>query len=155
MEYLSQECYDKLVAELNEMVNVELPRIIDAISEAAAQGDRSENYEYHAAKRAQRQLLGRIRYKQRVLQFSRVLDSSNLDPNVVGLFRKVEITNMANNAKMSYTIVSPHEANLAEHKLSIQSPIAKALNGKKVGEIAEAQVPAGIVRLRIESITLE
>ncbi|MCQ2203323.1 MAG: transcription elongation factor GreA [Bacteroidales bacterium] len=154
MEYLSQECYDKLVAELNQMVNVELPRIIDAIAEAAAQGDRSENYEYHAAKRAQGKLLGQIRFKQNVLEHARVADMSNIDGSVVGLFRKVEITNLANNAKMTYTIVSPHEANLSEHKLSIQSPIAQALNGKKVGDIVEAQVPVGVVKLRIDSITV-
>lgn len=154
MEYLSQECYDKLVAELNQMVNVELPRIIDAIAEAAAQGDRSENYEYHAAKRAQGKLLSQIRFKQKVLQFARVMDTSHLDPTIVGLFRKVQITNLANNAKMTYTIVNPHEANLSQGKLSIQSPIAKAINGKKVGDTAEAQVPAGIVRLRIDSITI-
>lgn len=154
MEYLSQECYDKLVAELNEMINVELPRIIDAIAEAAAQGDRSENYEYHAAKRAQGKLLGQIRYKQKVLQYARVMDTSNLDGNVVGLFRKVEITNMANNSKMTYTIVSPHEANLKEGKLSLKSPIAQSLVGKKVGDIVEAQVPVGTIKLRIDNITL-
>lgn len=154
MEYLSQECYDKLVAELNQMINVELPRIIDAIAEAAAQGDRSENYEYHAAKRAQGKLLGQIRFKQKVLQYARVMDMSNLDDSIVGLFRKVEITNLANNAKMKYTLVSRHEANLSEGKLSILSPIAQALNGKKVGDIVEAQVPAGTVKLRIDSISL-
>jgi len=152
MEYLSQECYDKLVAELNQMINVELPRIIDAIAEAAAQGDRSENYEYHAAKRAQGKLLGQIKFKQKVLQYARVMDMSNLDGNVVGLFRKVGITNMGNNAKMTYTIVSPHEANLKECKLSMKSPIAQALVGKRVGDIVEAQVPAGVVKLRIDSI---
>ncbi len=154
MEYLSKECYDNLVAELNQMANVELPRIIDAIAEAAAQGDRSENYEYHAAKRAQGKLLSQIRYKQRILENARVMDMSHLDSSVVGLFCKVEITNLANNTKMTYTIVSPHEANLKECKLSQKSPIAQALVGKKVGDIVEAQVPVGILKLRIDSITI-
>lgn len=154
MEYLSKECYDALVAELNDLINVELPRVKDAISEARDKGDLSENFEYHAAKREQAKLLGRIRYKQRVLQFARVMDTSNLTDDVAGLFRTVEMTNMANGARMKYTIVNPHEANLSEGKLSIKSPIAEALVGKGVGEIAEAHVPAGIVKLRIESISV-
>ncbi len=154
MEYLSQECYDALVAELDQMINVELPKIKDAIAEARAQGDLSENFEYHAAKREQGKLLGRIRFKQRVLQFARVMDTSHLNGDTVGLFRKVEMTNMANNMKMTYTIVNPHEANLKEGKISIKSPIAEGLLGKKVGDIADVQVPAGTVKLRIDSITV-
>ncbi|MDO4462220.1 MAG: transcription elongation factor GreA [Bacteroidia bacterium] len=154
MEYLSKECYDKLVAELNHMANVELPRIIDAIAEAAAQGDRSENYEYHAAKRAQGKLLSQIRYKQRILEHSRVMDMTHVDNETVGLFCKVSITNLSNNAKMVYTIVSPHEADLKEHKLSQKSPIGQALMGKKVGDIVEAKVPVGVLKLRIDEITI-
>ena len=101
MEYMSQECYDKLVAELNELINVELPKVKNEISEARDKGDLSENFEYHAAKRAQGKLLGRIRFKQRVLQFARVMDTSHLQSDVVGLFRKVELTNMATNAHMT------------------------------------------------------
>lgn len=151
---MSQEGYDKIVAELQQMINVELPRIKDAIAEARAMGDLSENFEYHAAKREQGKLLGRIRFKQRVLENARVLDSSILDENTVGLFRKVGLTNMANNAKMSFTIVNPHEANLKEGKISIKSPIAEAIKGRKVGEIAEAHVPTGVIKLRIDSIEL-
>ena len=154
MEYLSKECYDKLVAELNELINVELPRVKNEIAEAAAQGDRSENYEYRAAKRAQGKLLSRIKFKQKVLQYARVLDTSNLDSNVVGLFRRVELTNLGNNARMAYTIVNPHEANLQESKISIKSPIARELLGKKAGDVVEAHVPAGILRLRIDSISI-
>ena len=150
MEYMSQEGYDRIVAELNEMINVQLPRIKDAIAEARAQGDLSENFEYHAAKREQ----GRIRFRQRVLENARVLDASVLGSDTVGLLRTVEMTNLNNNASMTYTIVNPHEANLADHKISIKSPIAKALLGKKVGEVAEAHVPSGVLKLRIEKITL-
>ena len=155
MEYLSKERYDQLMAELEEMIKVELPAVKDEIAEARDKGDLSENFEYHAAKRKQGKLLGRIRFKQRVLQYARVMDTSNLDADVVGLFRKVEITNVANNARMAYTIVNPHEADLRERKISIKSPIAQALVGKKVGDVVEAQVPAGTMKFKIESISVE
>ena len=154
MEYMSQEGYDKLVAELNELVNVELPKVKEAISEARDKGDLSENFEYHAAKREQSRLLGRIRFKQRVLEFARVIDTKRLGADVVGLLTKVEMTNLGNNARMAYTVVSPHEANLREGKISIKSPIAQALLGKAVGDVVEVRVPAGVQRFRVESITL-
>lgn len=153
MEYMSQEGYDKLVAELQELES-ELPKVKEAIAEARDKGDLSENFEYHAAKREQSRLLGRIRFKQRVLEFARVIDTSRLGSDKVGLLSKVEITNMANNARMTYTLVSPHEANLKEGKISIKSPIGQALLGKKAGESVEVRVPAGTLTLRIESITL-
>ncbi len=154
MEYMSQEGYDKLVAELHHMETVELPQVRDAIAEARDKGDLSENFEYHAAKREQGRLLSRIRFKQRVLANARVIDMSRLKGDSVQLLSKVEMTNVNNNAKMTYTIASPHEANLREGKISIKSPIAQALLGKKVGDVVEAHVPAGVVKLRIESITL-
>ena len=124
MEYMSQEGYDKLVAELRQLESVELPQVRDAIAEARDKGDLSENFEYHAAKREQGRLLGRIRFMQRVLENARVLDTSHLSTDSVGLLSKVEITNEANGSRMTYTIVSPHEANLREGKISIKSPIA-------------------------------
>ncbi len=150
---MSQEGYNKLVAELHEL-EAEVPRVKDAIAEARAQGDLSENYEYRAAKREQARLLGRIRFKQRVLEFARVIDTKRLDADNVGLLTRVRITNIDNNSSMTYTIVSPHEANLRDKKLSINSPIAQALLGKKVGDTVEAHVPAGIMRLRIDDIQL-
>ena len=152
IEYMSQEGYDKLVAELQQMVNVELPQVKDAIAEARDKGDLSENFEYHAAKREQARLLGRIRFMQRVLENARVIDTSLLHSDSVGLLSKVEMTNLANNAKMTYTIASPNEANLREGKISIKSPIAQALLNKKVGDVVEVRVPAGLMKLRIESI---
>jgi transcription elongation factor GreA len=151
---MSQEGYDKLVAELQEMINVELPRVKDAIAEARDKGDLSENFEYHAAKREQGKLLSRISYKQKILENARVIDASVLGNDTVGLLRTVEMTNLGNNAKMTYTIVNPHEANLKEGKISIKSPIAEALLGKKIGETVEAKVPSGILKLRIDNITL-
>ena len=151
---MSQEGYDKLVAELRQLESVELPRVREAIAEARDKGDLSENFEYHAAKREQGRLLSRIRFKQRVLEHARVIDMSRLGSDVVGLLSRVAITNLANNATMSYTVVSPHEANLREGKISIKSPIAQALLGKKAGDTVEVRVPAGMLKLRIESIEL-
>ena len=152
VEYMSQEGYDKLVAELRQLESVELPQVRDAIAEARDKGDLSENFEYHAAKREQARLLSRIRFKQRVLANARVLDKSLLAGDGIQLLSRVEMTNLANNCRMTYTIASPHEANLREGKISIKSPIAQALLNKKVGDVVEVRVPAGLLKLRIESI---
>ena len=154
MEYLSQECYDELVAELKDLISVQLPKIKAELVEAREKGDLSENFEYHAAKRAHAKLLGQIRFKQRVLQFARVMDTSHLTNDTVGLFRRVEITNVVNNQRMTYTIVNPHEANLREGKLSVKSPVAEALLGKRQGDVVEVKVPSGTISLRIESISV-
>ena len=154
MEYMSQEGYDKLVAELHQLESIELPQVRDAISEARDKGDLSENFEYHAAKREQSRLLGRIRFMQRVLENARVIDMSRLGAETVGLLSKVEMTNLNSNARMSYTIASPHEANLREGKISIKSPIAQALLKKRAGDVVEVHVPAGTLKLRIDNITL-
>jgi transcription elongation factor GreA len=151
---MSQEGYDKLVAELRQLESVELPQVREAIAEARDKGDLSENFEYHAAKREQGRLLSRIRFKQRVLANARVIDMSRLGTDSVQLLCKVEMTNLTNNSKMTYTIASPHEANLREGKISVKSPIAQALLNKKVGDIVEVRVPAGQIKLRIESIQL-
>ena len=133
---------------------MELPKVRDAIAEARDKGDLSENFEYHAAKREQARLLGRIRFKQKVLEFARVIDTSRLQADSVGLLSRVGMTNLTTNGTMAYTIVSPHEANLREAKISVKSPIAQALLGKRVGDVVEARVPAGVVKLRIDSIEL-
>ncbi|MDD6541222.1 MAG: transcription elongation factor GreA [Prevotella sp.] len=154
MEFMSQEGYDKLVAELDELIKVELPKVIDAVSEARDKGDLSENFEYHAAKREQSRLLGKIRFKQNVLAHVRVLDTSKLNDSYVQLLSKVGLTNMTTQRQMTYTIVSPHEANIKECKISIKSPIAQALLNKKQGDVVEIKVPAGLLKLRIDSIEL-
>ena len=151
---MSQEGYDKLVAELQELENVELPKVRDAIAEARDKGDLSEKFEYHAAKREQGKLLSRIRFKQKVLENARVIDKSLLNNDCVGLLSQVEITNLANNAHMAYTIVNSHEANLREGKISIKSPIGQALLNKKAGDVVEVRVPAGLLKLRIEDVHL-
>ncbi len=151
---MSQEGYDNLVAELHELESVELPKVREAIAEARDKGDLSENFEYHAAKRAQARLLSQISYKQKVLANARVIDMSRLSANSVQLLCKVEMTNLASDKKMTYTIVSPHEADIHEGKISIKSPIAQALLNKEVGDVVEVKVPAGVMKLRVESISL-
>ncbi len=154
MEYMSQEGYDRLVAELKQLESVELPQVREAIAEARDKGDLSENFEYHAAKREQGRLLGRIRFKQRVLANARVIDMSRLGTDSVQLLSRVEMTNLTTSRSMTYTIVSPHEANLREGKISVKSPIAQALLNKKVGDVVDVSVPAGMVKLRIDNIQL-
>lgn len=154
MEYMSQECYDKLVAELRNLITVELPKAQDELSEARDKGDLSENFEYHAARRAHGRLLSKIRYKQRILANARVLDTAQRSGDTVQLLCKVEITNLKTNKTATYTIASPHEANIREGKVFMKSPIGQALMNHKIGDVVEVKVPAGVVKLRIESIGL-
>ena len=152
MEYLSKERYDEIVAEVDYLINEEYPRIKEALAEARAQGDLSENFEYRAARRAQGKAISRIRFLQRVLQFSRVIDTKALPKDQISLLSKVEFTNLSTNVKMTYTIVSPHEMNLQEGKISCKLPIGMALMGKKVGDVVDVNAPSGIFQLRIESV---
>lgn len=155
MEYLSKERYDEIVAEINFLINEEYPRIKDALAEARAQGDLSENFEYRAARRAQGKTVSRIRFLQRVLDYSRIIDTKALPKDQISLLSKVEFTNLATNVKMTYTIVSPHEMDLQNGKISCKSPIGMALMGKKVGDIVDVQAPSGVFQLRIESMSIE
>lgn len=153
MEYMSQEGFDKIAAELNELTRQRLPEAIKAISEARDKGDLSENFEYHAAKREQGHILSRIRFLQRVLSHARVLKTDTLDAGHVHLLSRVDLLNLDNAQHMTYTIVSPHEARTAEGKISIKSPIARALLNKQKGDTVEVAVPIGTLRLRIENIS--
>ena len=155
MEYLSKQRYDEIAAELNHLVNEVYPKIKDDLAEASAQGDRSDNAGYREARRNQAKTISRIRFLQKVLEHSRVIDTANLPKDRVCLLSRVEFTNLSTNARMRFEIVSPHEMDLEAGKISLKSPIGAALMGKRVGEIAEAQVPSGTLRLRIESITLD
>ena len=155
MEYLSKQRYDEIAAELNHLVSEVYPRIKDDLAEASAQGDRSDNAGYREARRMQARTISRIRFLQKVLEHSRVIDPDVLPKDRVSLLSRVEFTNLATDARMSFQIVSPHEMDLEAGKISLKSPIGAALMGKKIGEIAEAHVPSGTLCLRIESITLE
>jgi len=156
MEYLSQERYNEIAEELEHLIKVDFPRLTQELAEARAQGDLSENFEYHACKREQGKMMSRIRFLQHILEYAKVIDTTILSADTVGLFRKVTVTPVTCNLSpitcKTYTLVNPHEANLTEGKLSIQSPIGSALKDHKVGDIVSVTVPAGTLHLRIDKI---
>ena len=155
MEYLSKQRYDEIAAELKHLINEVYPKVTEDLAEMSAQGDRSDNAGYREARRIQGKTISRIRFLQRILEYSRVIDTDALPKDTVCLLSRVEFTNLATNTRMKFQIVSPHEMDLEAGKISLKSPIGAALMGRKVGEIAEARVPSGLLRLRIESITLD
>lgn len=155
MAYMSQDGYDKLVAELKQLETVERPKASAAIAEARDKGDLSENSEYDAAKEAQAHLEDKINKLKLTIAEAKIVDISRLSADVVQIMSKVEMTNLANNSKMVYTIVSENEADLKTGKLSIQTPIAQGLLNKKVGDEVEIKIPRGTIHLRIDNITLE
>ena len=154
MAYMSQEGYDNLVAELKRLESVERPKASAAIAEARDKGDLSENSEYDAAKEAQAHLEDKINKLKLAISEAKVIDTSRLSTDTVQILSKVEMTNLTTKAKMTYTIVSENEANLREGKISIMTPIAQGLLGKKVGDEVEIKIPRGTITLRIESITI-
>ena len=155
MEYLSKQRYDEIAAELNHLINVVYPVVREIVAATSAQGDRSGNAGYREARRRQAKTISRIRFLQKVLEHSRVIDPKALPKDRVCLLSKVEFTNLSTNVRMKFEIVSPHEMNLEAGKISLKSPIGAALMGKKVGETAQAHTPSGILHLRIESITFD
>ena len=154
MAYMSQEGYDNMVAELKRLEGIERPKASAAIAEPRDKGDLSENSEYDAAKEAQAHLEDKINKLKLAISEAKIIDVSRLSSDVVQILSKVEMTNLANKAKMSYTIVSENEANLREGKISIKTPIAQGLLGKKVGDEVEIKIPRGTIKLRIENITI-
>jgi transcription elongation factor GreA len=150
--YLSQEGYDNLKEELNTLKSVDRPRVINQIAEARDKGDLSENAEYDAAKEAQGLLEARIAKLENDVANSRVLDQSEMDTSSVHLLTKVTIKNTANAMEMTYAIVSESEADLAAKKISATSPIGKGLLGKAIGDIADIEVPNGIMHFEIIDI---
>lgn len=155
MEYLSKQKYDEIAAELKYLISEVYPKVTDEVAETGAQGDRSDNAGYREARRIQAKTISRIRFLQKIIENSRVIDPDVLPKDRVSLLSRVEFTNLTTNTRMTFEIVSPHEMDLEAGKISLKSPIGAALMGKKVGEIAEAQTPSGTLRLRIESITLD
>ena len=174
MAYMSQEGYDKLVAELQRLEGVERPKASAAIAEAREKGDLSENSEYDAAKEAQANEKGdlsenseydaakeaqanledKINRLKMTISEAKVVDTSRLSTDAVQILSKVEMTNLTNKAKMTYTIVSESEANLREGKISIKTPIAQGLLNHKVGDEVEVKIPRGSIKLRIDKITV-
>ena len=153
IKYFTKEGLQKLKSELNHLKNVERPNITKEIAEARDKGDLSENAEYDAAKEAQGMLEAKIAKLEEHLSHARVLDKSDLDTSSVHLLTTVIIKNTDNNMKLTYTIVPESEADLMEKKISVESPIAKGLLGKKVGETAKIEIPNGVVRFEIVAIT--
>lgn len=153
MAYMSEDGYNKLVAELRHMEAVERPKVIQAIAEARDKGDLSENAEYDAAKEAQSMLESKINKLKSVIADAKIIDESKLKTDSVQILNKVELKNMKNGAKMVYTIVSESEANLKEGKISVNTPIAQGLLGKKVGDVCEIKVPQGMINLEVMNIS--
>lgn len=151
--YYTEEGLQKLKADLDHLKSVERPNVARQIAEARDKGDLSENAEYDAAKEAQGLLEARIAKMEAELAKARILDESQIDTSKVLIMSKVTIKNSVNGAKMTYTIVPESEADLKAKKISISSPIAKGLLGKKVGDSAEIQVPNGLMKFEIVEIS--
>jgi transcription elongation factor GreA len=152
IQYFSAEGLEKLKAELLDLTTVQRPAISQAIGEARDKGDLSENAEYDAAKEAQGLLEMKISKLQEIVQNARLIDESKIDTSKALLLSKVTIRNMANGKEMLYTIVPEKEADLKQGKISVNSPIAKGLLGKSVGESVQITVPAGVVTFEITKI---
>lgn len=154
VSYYTPDGLKKLRAELDHMKSVERPHISNQIAEARDKGDLSENAEYDAAKEAQGLLEMKIAKLEDVLANARVLDSENIDLSKVGVLTKVRLKNVANGATMTYSLVAEKEADIKQSKISVSSPIGKGLLGKRVGEIAEIQVPRGTMSFEVLEITM-
>lgn len=153
VNYYTKEGLDKLNDELEQLKNVERPKISAQIAEARDKGDLSENAEYDAAKEAQGLLELKISKLETVIASARVIDESQLDTSKALILSKVKIKNLANGAIMEYTLVSEKEADLKQKKISVDSPIGEGLLGKSVGEIAQVKVPTGLIDFEIIEIT--
>ena len=154
VNYMTSEGYKKLVDELNELERVQRPAISKLIAEARDKGDLSENAEYDAAKEAQGMLEMKISLLKDMVSSARMIDESKINTNEVQILTRVKIKNTKTNQIMTYMIVSESEANFKEGKLSVTTPIAKGLLGKKVGEKATVSVPSGVMEFEVVEISL-
>ena len=154
VQYVTKETLEKLQAELQHMRGVERPAASRAIAEAREKGDLKENAEYDAAKEAQGLHEANNTQLEGVIASARIVDESTIDTSRVAILTRVTITNLATKKKITYLIVSEQEADLKAGKISVTSPIGKGLLGKVVGDVAEVQVPAGVVKFQIEEITV-
>lgn len=152
---MTQKGYDELVAKLQRMESVDRPAASAAIAEARDKGDLSENAEYDAAKEHQGKLETEIAMLKKTIIEAKIIDTTHLDTSTVQILSTVELRNVKNKMTMKYTIVSATEADLKSGKISVETPIAKGLLGKKVGDIAEIKVPQGTVQLEVVSINFD
>lgn len=154
ISYVTEEGLNKLKAELEHLTSKERPAISQQIADARDKGDLSENAEYDAAKEAQGMLEMKIQKLEEAIANSRIIDESKLDTSKVQILNRVKIKNKRNNSVMEYTIVSPSEADLKQGKISVDTPIAKGLLGKKIGDVVDVQVPSGVIPFEIINISL-
>ena len=152
--YMTEEGYKKLIDQIKQLESVERPRISAQIAEARVKGDLSENAEYDAAKEAQGLLEMKIAQLKDTLANARILDESMVSADSIQILSKVRVKDQKSGREMNYMLVSENEANIREGKLAVTTPIAKALMGKKVGDVAEAKVPAGTLMLEILEISI-
>lgn len=154
MAYMSQNGYDRLKAEIKHLEEQERPEVIRQIQEAREKGDLSENAEYDAAKEAQGKLEAKIAQLKEELFNAKIIDTSRVQTETVQIMSRVEMKNVATGKTMTYTLVSESEANLREGKISVQTPIAQGLLGKRVGDVASIKIPQGMIQLEIISISV-
>lgn len=153
VKYFTKEGLEKFRDELERLKSVERPAVSQMIAEAREKGDLSENAEYDAAKNEQGMLELRIARLEETLSNARVIDESQLDTSKVSILSKLKLKNLKNNAVMEYTLVPENEADIKNGKISVNSPIAKGLLGKKAGETVEIKVPAGLMTFKIMGIS--
>ena len=153
INYYTPEGLDNLKSEIKQRESIERPKISQQIAEARDKGDLSENAEYDAAKEAQGMLEARISKLKNKLANARIIDDSEIDNSKVFILSTVRIKNTKNQMELSYTLVAENEANIKSGKISVDSPIGKGLLGKKVGDIADINTPAGIMKFEVLSIT--
>jgi transcription elongation factor GreA len=154
VQYVTKETLEKMQAELQHMRGVERPAASKAIAEAREKGDLKENAEYDAAKEAQGMLEAKIKQLEGIIANARIIDEATIDTSKVTILTRVTVTNLATKKQITYQIVGEHEADLKAGKISVTSPIGNGLLGKAVGETAEVQVPAGVVKFKVEEITI-
>jgi transcription elongation factor GreA len=152
-QYVTKETLEQIKAELQRMKGIERPAASRAIAEAREKGDLKENAEYDAAKEAQGLLEAKIAALEGSMSTIRVMDEANIDTSKVSILTKVTLTNLGTKKQVTYKIVSEQEADLKAGKISITSPIGKGILGKKAGDTAEVQAPAGVIKFKIENIT--
>jgi transcription elongation factor GreA len=153
-QYVTKETFEKMKTELQHMKSVDRPAASSAIAEAREKGDLKENAEYDAAKEAQGMLEAKIKQLEDAVANARIVDESTIDTSKASILTKVTVTNITMKKQFTYQLVSENEANLKEGKISISSPIGQGLLGKKIGDVAEVKVPAGVLKLQIDNISI-
>jgi transcription elongation factor GreA len=153
-QYVTKETFEKMQAELQHMKGVMRPAAARAIAEAREKGDLKENAEYDAAKEAQGILEAKIKQLEGIIATARIVDETTIDTSKVAILTKVTVTNLATKKQVTYQIVSEKEADLKAGKISVTSPIGKGLLGKAIGEVAEVQVPAGMLKFEVNDISI-